>query len=123
MRTVMTVAALMLACGAARADERPVSYDRDVDPLMKKYCATCHGRRTFRGNVSVVTFESLMRSKKGKALIVPGQPDTSVLLLTMEGKKPVMPPRKEELQPTKAEVALIRRWIKEGAKDDTPKDD
>lgn len=103
-------------------DPVPPSYDKEIDPLMRKYCATCHGKRMPRASISVITYEGLMKSKKGKALVVPGQPDKSPLLRTMEGHEPIMPPKSATLQPTKQEIARVRAWIAAGAKDDTPTD-
>lgn len=95
------------------------SYEKEIDPLMRRYCAGCHGRRMPRGGLSVIDYEDLFRTKKGKILIVPGKPDESILLKTMEGHKPVMPPKSAEFQPTKEQIARVRAWIAAGAKDDS----
>ena len=123
MRTTLIVVAYVLCAVAADTPPKPVqppSYDKEIDPMMRKYCGTCHGKRMPRAFVSVVTYEGMMKSKKGKALVIPGQPDKSILLQTMEGHKPVMPPKGATLQPTKDEVSKVRAWILAGAKDDTP---
>jgi hypothetical protein len=54
------------------------------------------------------------------AAIVPGQPEKSHLVAQITPTKGVaeMPPKKAPLH--ESEVALIKRWIAEGAKDDTP---
>ncbi|MGL4550584.1 MAG: c-type cytochrome domain-containing protein [Gemmataceae bacterium] len=121
MRTLIVAACLVCALGAdAPPEPAAPSYDKEIDGLMRKYCATCHGKRMPRGGVSVVTYEGLMKSKKGKTLTVPGQPDKSLLVLTMQGHMPVMPPKGTELVPTEQEVARVRAWVAAGAKDDTP---
>jgi cytochrome c len=123
MRTTLIVAAYLLCALAADTPPPaapPPSYDKEIDPMMRKYCGTCHGKRMPQASVSVITYEGMMKSKKGKALIIPGQPDKSILLRTMEGHDPVMPPERATLQPTKAEVSKVRAWILAGAKDDTP---
>jgi hypothetical protein len=61
------------------------------------------------------------RGKKNKRTVVPGSPERSSLLATMEGTgKKRMPPRKHESQPTAAEIRLVRDWIAAGAPDDSP---
>jgi hypothetical protein len=40
----------------------------------------------------------------------------------MEGKRPVMPPKRAK-KPTKKQIDIIRAWIAAGAKDDSKKDD
>src|SRR5262249_55156329 len=53
--------------------------------------------------------------------ILPGQPDKSAILsqiLPKDGKPPAMPKGQDPLSPY--EVSLIKKWIAQGAKDDTP---
>ncbi len=95
------------------------SYDKVIDPILKKYCAGCHGPRMGRAGYNVTVYDYLFKNKMGKVMLVAGQPDKSPLLTTMErtdAKR--MPPKRELLQPTRAEIELIRAWIKAGAKDD-----
>lgn len=116
----MTPIVLLASLLASPADAPPPSYAKEIDPLMRRYCASCHGKRMPRGGLSVINYDDLFKTKKGKVLIVPGKPEKSVLLGTMEGHDPVMPPPRTELQPTKADVARVRAWIAAGAKDDSP---
>ena len=65
----------------------------------------------------------LAGGESGSAAIVPGKPDDSYLLeqITPDDKgAAAMPLEKPPL--SKSEIALIRHWIEEGAKDDTPPD-
>jgi WD40 repeat protein len=58
--------------------------------------------------------------ESGLAAIVPGKPDESYLDRADHagGRSALMPPDKPPL--TAAQIALIRRWIEQGAEDDTP---
>src|SRR5262249_37642783 len=63
----------------------------------------------------------LKKADREQAGVVPGQPDKSFLveqITSRTGKKAEMPKGKDPL-PDK-DIALVRRWIAEGAKDDTP---
>src|SRR5205823_4089948 len=53
-------------------------------------------------------------------VLVPGNPDKSPLVFLVEGKeKPKMPPKAARRHPKAAEIALLRAWVKSGAKDDS----
>src|SRR2546425_13216751 len=57
----------------------------------------------------------------GDAAVVPGRPKESAFveqIISHDGKAPAMPKGKDPLIPR--DVDLIKQWIKEGAKDDTP---
>ncbi len=111
---------LIASAGSLHAAEP--SFTNDVLPFLNRCCAECHQGKG-KGGVSVDTYESLMKgSKKKRQVVVPGQPDKSLLLLAVEGKSDKkMPPKKAAAQPTAEEIAALRAWIKAGAKDDTPK--
>ncbi len=99
------------------------TYTKDIAPFFKKYCSNCHNSKMAKSGFNFDTYESLTRaSKKGKKGIVPGDPDGSRIVQTLEGKGRKMPPIKNA-QPEKAEVKLLRDWITAGAKDDTVKSD
>lgn len=96
----------------------PVDYHTDIAPLLRDYCAGCHNGGDYEGGFSVETFAELMEGgeTEDKTILVPGKPDESYLLQTiLKTAKPAMPPKKEP-QLTADEVALLKRWIEEGAK-------
>jgi cytochrome c len=100
------------------------SYSKDIKPFLEKYCVECHQAAQEKGSINVESHRNLIaaRGKKNKRAVVPGTPERSPLLLTMEGKaRKKMPPRKYESQPTAAEIKLVRDWIAAGAVDDTEK--
>lgn len=95
-----------------------IDYHTDIAPLLRDYCAGCHNEGDYEGGFSVETFASLMEGGEtdDKKSVVPGKPDESFLLQTILKKaKPAMPPKKEP-QPRADEIALLTRWIEEGAK-------
>src|ERR1700722_413198 len=95
------------------------SYSKDIRPFLTKYCLECHNAKTMKGSLSLETHKAMMDGSDGGAVVVAGKPDDSRLVLLIEHKdKPSMPPAKAKFQPTKAEIALVRAWIKDGAKDD-----
>src|SRR5437762_11428802 len=66
-------------------------------------------------------FAALLKGgESGSAAVVPNHPEKSYLIeqIVPAGGKAAMP--KDAPPLTEAEIATIRKWIKQGAKDDTP---
>ncbi|HEX8911163.1 MAG TPA: c-type cytochrome domain-containing protein [Humisphaera sp.] len=106
---------------AAADDEKPVSFARDVQPIFAKACVACHKPEKKKGKLDLTTYAALMAGgEEGKA-VVPGDPAKSSLVVQIVphgDEKPAMPEKGDPL--SAADVAVIRRWVAQGAKDDTP---
>lgn len=102
-----------------KGDEKPVSYAKDIVPILKASCAGCHNPQKKKGKLDMTTHAGLMKGGAEGPAIVSGKPEKSHLVEMVSGKEPEMPEKGDPLKPE--QVALISRWIKEGAKDDTPK--
>src|SRR5437588_12859652 len=117
LRTTLIVA--LLASLGGRASAEPPSYARQVKPFLGRFCLECHNASTTKGDLDLETYKGMMQGGKSGAVIVPGKPDESRLVLLPEHKdKPPMPPKKA-LQPKPEEVAVLRSWVASGAKDDS----
>ena len=105
----------------AFSQEVPVSFVKDVKPILQERCSHCYNRKTLKDKVS---FESaklaFVANEAGQFYISPGKPDESLMVIALESPEmhekamPMVGPK-----PTKEDVAIIRRWIAEGA--DWPK--
>jgi len=117
-----TLAFLALAFLAQDPAPAPVSFHRDVRPLLQASCTGCHQPARDRGGVVLVRHADLVTAQGEEApLVAPGAPDESLLLEVLspfEDVPPAMPKDAAPLPP--AAVALVRRWILEGAVDDSP---
>lgn len=119
---------LALAGPLAFAAEQPntapakVSYARDVLPLLQQHCIGCHQPAKAGGSYLMTSrVEMLKKGDSDKVNLVPGKPAESNLLaeiIAQGGKPPAMPKNKPPL--ADKEVALLSRWVAEGAVDDTP---
>jgi hypothetical protein len=94
---------------------RPVNYARDIKPLLSGRCYICHGpdEGQRQGGLRLDERETAV----AKA-IVPGDAAGSLLMerVTSPAPEQVMPPADSNVPPLTAdEVALLRRWIDEGA--------
>ncbi len=96
---------------------KPVDFSRDIRPIFNQNCTSCHGGVRQKNGVSFIfREEALGTGKSGKRTIVPGDPDASELITRVTSKDPDvrMPYHAPPLSPE--QIALLRRWIKEGAK-------
>jgi len=98
----------------------------DILPFLYTRCVVCHGRRKQSGQLDLRTVESMLKGGKSGPAIVAGDPAASLLLKRVHAKD--MPPPRELIRagvrPLESpEVALITRWISQGArKFDVPPD-
>ncbi len=106
---------LLVAVG--KAEER-VEFNRDIRPILTKHCTGCHGGVKEAGEISFIYREkALAPGKSGKIPIVPAKPAESEMLRRLRSTDPdeVMPQPKHGPPLPEAEVALIERWISQGA--------
>lgn len=116
------VIALLLAATQAWADEEMVSYFKHIRPIFQQHCQGCHQPAKKSGGFVMMTVAEMQKGgDSGEAAFAPGKPDESFLIgeiISTGGNPPNMPKSREPLKP--AEIELIRRWVAEGAADDTP---
>lgn len=101
---------------------QPVSYWKQVRPVFQAHCQGCHQPARARGGYVMTDFARLLAGgESGAPAVVPGQPAASTLLASITPRDGVaeMPKDKAPLAPPQLE--LVRRWIAEGAADDTPR--
>ena len=97
----------------------PVSFYRQVRPILQRSCAGCHQPAKQGGKLLLTSFEALKKGGEAGEGFVAGKPEESSLVEYISGDEPEMPLNADPLKPE--QVSLISRWIKEGAKNDTPK--
>ena len=108
------------------AAKGPVSFINDVAPILKENCFACHDSKKRKGKLDMSTYESIRKGGSKEDPIVPGKPEESHLLEVLRAKdNSRMPPAKDggEALP-KEKIAIIERWVADGAKLDsglTPK--
>jgi hypothetical protein len=93
----------------------PVDFRRDVAPILKQRCLSCHNNRDRRGGLSLQSADVTGKGGDSGKVIVPGDAASSYLLdllIPIDGTAE-MPKGAPPLEPD--EVATIRRWIADGA--------
>ena len=112
---------LAVSIGNSAWSDSPVSYYRDIQPILQRNCQGCHQPSQARGDLILTSYANIQQGgSEGKAFIA-GQPDQSLILDLISGDPPSMPMDGDPL--TQVEIALFRRWIAEGAANDTPEVD
>lgn len=98
-----------------------VSYWNDVRPIFQAKCLGCHQPAKASGEYIMTEFSALLSGgESGETAVIPEDPDGSYLVsqITSIDGQAAMP---QDLPPlTDAEVDLVRKWIQQGAQDDTP---
>ena len=117
----------LLAQNAAPASKplpETIRFNRDIRPILSDKCYTCHGpdSGTRRAGLRLDDADSVRKaatrttpSQGPLPVVAPGDPDGSALVhrITATDSQRRMPFREEPLDPR--EVALISRWIAQGA--------
>jgi dipeptidyl aminopeptidase/acylaminoacyl peptidase len=108
---------LLIPANFAAAAPQRVQFSRQVLPLLKKECAACHTGAASPGGYSMETAGRLLAGGRHGAAVVPGKSAQSTMVRYLTGElKPQMPPGRPLSMDT---IALLRRWIDEGAKVDS----
>jgi Planctomycete cytochrome C/WD domain, G-beta repeat len=99
-----------------------VSYYRDVRPVFQHHCQGCHQPAKPLGGYIMTSHADLLKPGEHELRgVVPGDPAKSHVveqIVGAPGKKARMPKGKDPLGDH--DVELIKKWIAQGAKDDTP---
>ena len=109
--------------------DRPVSYAADVQPLLTESCGSCHfrtGEGLVTSGFSVANYDDVMEGTSLGPVVIPGSSESSNLYRVIAAKTAPeirMPPHHQESLAegrgaplSEAQVAVIKRWIDEGAK-------
>lgn len=119
----LTLSAEALAEWGKHRVDGEIQFNRDIRPILVRSCFVCHGADKAAlaktGNMKLDTFEGATEDRGGYSAIVPGKPDESWIMKRLEPEAPElrMPPPMADVPPlSKDEIALLRRWIAEGAK-------
>src|ERR1051325_8382811 len=112
----------LIGNAAPRAEQsHPLSFNRDIRPILVENCFQCHGpdKGARKSGLRLDQEEAaLSGGKSGEKAIVPGHPEKGELVrrITTEDPDDMMPPRKTGKKLSAAQVATLRKWIAEGAR-------
>jgi hypothetical protein len=123
----MRIIRLLIAAGAVvnlftpagSAAGEPLRYGRDVLPILSAKCFACHGpdEEGRQADLRLDLEQTAKADRDSGAAIVPGKPDESLVFARITSTDPdlVMPPSDSHKPLAAEQVAIVRRWIEEGA--------
>jgi hypothetical protein len=98
----------------------PVSFNRDVRPILADHCYACHGpdKNTRKADLRLDNEEDARADRGGYHILTPGKLAESELFQRITSKDPArhMPPAKSNKPLSPEQVAILGRWIEQGAK-------
>ncbi|MFH5806640.1 c-type cytochrome domain-containing protein, partial [Alienimonas sp. DA493] len=99
------------AANPGEANPGEVQFARDVRPIFNAHCSACHGGVREAGGLNLIDEDSV------SLLVVPGDPGLSYLLdrVTDPDDETRMPPAEHGPRLSDAEVAVLTRWVEQGA--------
>ena len=100
-----------------------VTFNTHIQPVLSEKCYHCHGpdsgtrqpkKAPLRLDIEEFAFEN---RENGKPVIIKGKPDESYLVELIHSDDPevVMPPPESHHALTERDIALIEKWIEQGA--------
>jgi hypothetical protein len=103
-----------LITGHANDEASQRHFTERVKPLLETRCVSCHGPDKVKGGLRLDTRAAALKGGESGPALVPGKPAESLIVQAVMHARPdlEMPP-KDKL--TKADIAVLERWIKDGA--------
>src|SRR5262245_19214893 len=94
---------------------RQIDFKRQIEPIFARSCYQCHGGKKAMGQLRLDSPELILKAGASGPPLIPGDSKQSLLMKRILGADNVarMPMGGDPLKP--AELALIRRWIDQGA--------
>jgi cytochrome c553 len=98
----------------------PLSFSRDIRPILSQNCFLCHGQDEKRRGAGLRLDErepALEELESGLRAITPGNLEESELIarITAEDESLRMPPADSHKTLTAEQIELLKRWVAEGA--------
>ena len=114
-RTSLLALALSLTAPCLASGQQ-VDYEREVKPIFKQYCYSCHGGLKQESGLRLDSGALILRGGEGGPVLTPGQLENSSLLerITARDEAERMPPEGEPL--TELQLQRIHDWVAQGAK-------
>ncbi len=104
---------------APAAFAQKLEFNRDIRPILSDKCFKCHGpdAKNAKSEYRLDTFGHATAEIGGVRGIVPGKPKDSEVHWRIHSTdaSDIMPPPESKMSLTPAEIAILDRWIEEGA--------
>lgn len=106
--------------GAASASlPDKIDFNRDIRPILSENCYACHGpdKNKRKADLRLDTKDGIFSHIEDHRTVTPGKPTESELIrrITADDPKERMPDPKSNKRLSDREIALLRKWIEQGA--------
>jgi uncharacterized membrane protein len=91
-----------------------VAYYRDIEPILKANCVSCHQAAMAAGGLSVDAPENVLQGGASGPSVIPGKAQRSLLYTRLTDTTAKRMPPAGTL--TEDQLAMIRAWINAGAR-------
>jgi len=95
-------------------EKSQVDFWKDVYPIFKASCLSCHGPQRARGDFRVDRREDFFGAGDKEPLVRPGKSGDSLLIKIVSGLQPNMPSAKSH-KLSEPEISVLKGWIDAGA--------
>lgn len=92
-------------------------FEKQVRPLLVKRCFECHAGTKAGGGLSLETAKAWQTGGESGQVIVPGQPNESLLIDAINYRNLEMPPADHGGKLSDREIEVLTRWVQKGAPD------
>src|SRR5215207_8380716 len=92
-----------------------VDFEHDVQPLLSENCLECHSQDKRKGGLSLATYGDVLDGGKDGAVVRPGRSSRSLMIDRVKGTVGDRMPL-DELPLSDEQIALLQRWIDQGAR-------
>jgi len=117
----LPILAILLCCVSAfpqaQADEKPLSFEADIRPVLTLKCGKCHSDNVQKGGLNLSSVEGILHGGESGEAAVAAKVEDSLLWTMIDGGD--MPPAGQPSLTTD-ERELIRRWIAAGSPSEQP---
>ncbi|HEY8746354.1 MAG TPA: PSD1 and planctomycete cytochrome C domain-containing protein, partial [Tepidisphaeraceae bacterium] len=117
---VLLAGVLTPACFAAEKPlPRTIDFNRDIRPILSENCYACHGpdKNKRKAELRLDTHEGLFSTHESRVDVAPKNIEQSELFRRITATDPAerMPDPKSNKKLSDRQIALIRKWIEQGA--------
>src|SRR5262249_10936696 len=78
---------LFQLCNAEISAQEPVSFMKDVLPVLKDNCFACHDAKNHKGKFEMTSYEQLLKGGSRGEAVVPGKSEESLLWTLTSGQE------------------------------------
>ncbi len=117
MLALATVLLTSRAFSAAPTPAQVEFFERNIRPVLAAECYECHSSAKKKGSLALDTREGVLKGGESGPAVIPGQPNSSLLLQALHHTHPTLKMPKNGAKLDARSLANLAEWIRQGAPD------